>query len=84
MIRLCRMNKMVKGIEILTWVATKDGEVVGTFPTRKSAVKWIKGLLAQTLKDLSPQDKTDEFDYEISISKYEIKCVKNRSIFLGL
>ena len=75
---------MVKEIKIITWVAERDGIVAGVFPTRKEAVKWIKELLSQTLKDLSKQDKTDEFDYSISVPKYEIKCVENRAIYLGL
>jgi len=74
----------MKEIEILTWVATRDGDVCGVFMNRKESVKWMKELLSQTLKDLGKQDKTDEFDYQISIPKYEIKLVKNRKPFLGL
>ena len=75
---------MVKEIKIITWVATKDGEVCGVFMNRKQAVKWVKELLSQTLKDLDKQDKSDEFDYSIKISKYEIKSVENRQPYLGL
>ncbi len=74
----------MKEINIITWVATRDGETCGVFMDRKSAVKWIKELLSQTLKDLKPQDKTDEFDYPIEIPRYEIKQVNNRKPFLGL
>lgn len=75
---------MVKIIKIITWVATRDGEIAGTFPNREAAVKWIKELLSQTLRDLKSQDKPCEFDYPISIPKYEIKEVENRSAFLGM
>ena len=75
---------MGKLIDIVTWVATRDGRVVGTFVNRKQAVKWIKKLLSQTLKDLSKQDKTNEFDYPIEIPRYEIKETKQRKHFLGL
>ena len=74
-------NNMAKDIN---WIATRDGEPVGIFTSRRSAVSWIKKLLKQTLKDLDKQDRTDEFDYPIEISKYEIKQVENRESFLGL
>ena len=75
---------MVKTIDIITWVATRNGEVAGVFLNRKEAVKWIKKLLSQTLKDLSKQDKTDEFDYAIKIPEYKIEETKQREPFLGL
>jgi len=75
---------MVKEIKIITWVATRDEECAGVFLDRKDAVKWIKELLKQTLKDLGKQDKTDEFTYPIQVPKYEIKSVENRKPYLGL
>ena len=75
---------MGKEIIIETWVALRNEKPTGVFLNRKDAVKWIKELLKQTLKDLDKQDKTDEFDYSIQIPKYEIKSVENRKPFLGL
>ena len=75
---------MGKLIDIITWVGTRDGKVVGTFMDRKQAVKWIKGLLSQTLRDLSKQDKTDEFNYPFKIFETEIKPVEARESYLSL
>ena len=65
------------------WVAIRDGEPCNTFTDRKEAVEWMVKLLKQTLKDLSPQQTTDDYDYDIVIPKIEIKFEK-RETHLGL
>lgn len=65
------------------WLATMDGNPCGSFTTRKKAVKWLKELLLQELKDFDKQDKTDEFDYDIKLSKIEIKRYVERETYLG-
>ena len=65
------------------WLATRDGEPCACFETRKEAVRWIKELLKQVLKDFGKQDTTDSYDYEIELKKIEIKRYKQRETFLG-
>jgi len=66
------------------WIAYRDGEVCGIFENRKQAVKWLKGLLNQTLKDFENQDKGDEYDYKIEINRLVIEPYKERGEHLGL
>ena len=66
------------------WIAYREGEAIGVFENRKEAVKWFKGLINQTLKDLDNQDKTDEFDYNIEIKRIVIEPLIERGNFLGL
>jgi len=66
------------------WLATRDGEPCGSFDTRREAVKWLKKLLNQELKDFSKQDRTDEYDYPVNISRIEIKRYDERQDYLGV
>ena len=66
------------------WIAYRNQEACGVFDNRKEAVKWLKGLLRQTLKDFEKQDKTDEFDYNIEIHRLTIEPVEKRKEYLGL
>jgi hypothetical protein len=66
------------------WVALLDGEACNSFPTRKDAVIWLKNILKQSLKDFDKQDKSDEYDYDITLRKLEIKLIKKRETYLGL
>ena len=68
----------------LKWVAIRNYDLCGVFEDRKQAVKWLKGLLKQTLKDFDKQDKTDEFDYPIELFSLSIKPVDTRKEYLGL
>jgi len=68
----------------MKWVLIRKGEVRNVFDNRKEAVKHFKGLLKQTLKDFEKQDKTDEYDYPISIPEMEIKPVEEREAYLSL
>lgn len=69
---------------IKKWVAYRNEEVCGVFDNRKEAVKWLKGLLRQTLDDFKNQDKNDTYNYQIEIPRIRIKSVKQREICLGL
>jgi len=66
------------------WIATRGDIVCSTFKTRKEAVTWFKELLKQTLKDYENQDKTNEFNYEISIKLLNISYVKYGPTWLWL
>lgn len=66
------------------WVLIRNGEVRNVFGNRKEAIKHFKELLKQTLKDFDKQDKTDEFDYSISIPTIEIKPIEERPSYLSL
>lgn len=66
------------------WVLIRDGEVRNTFKNRREAVKYFKAILKQTLEDFESQDKSDEYNYFISIPKIEIKPVDEREAHLSL
>jgi len=66
------------------WIMVRAGEVTNIFSNRKEAVKHIKTMLNQTLKDFDKQDKTEEYDYFIKIPEIEIKPIKEREAYLGL
>jgi hypothetical protein len=66
------------------WILVRKGEVRNIFESRKEAVKHFKKLLKQTLKDFNKQDKTDEYDYPISIPEMEIKPIEEREASLSL
>ena len=75
--------KSLKGKEE-KWVAYREGNGCAVFDNRRDAVKWLKELLKQTLKDFDKQDKTDEYDYPINIQHLVIEPIKQREAFLGL
>jgi acylphosphatase len=66
------------------WILIRNGRVRNVFKGRKEAVKYFKKLLNQTLKDFEKQDKSDEFDYDITIPEIKIKSVEEREAYLGL
>ena len=66
------------------WVLIRDGEVRNVFVSRRLAVKYLKEILKQALDDFKNQDRTDEFDYSITIPKTEIKPINIREAHLGL
>ena len=66
------------------WVLLRDGRVTNIFEDRHQAVKHLKEVLKQTLKDYNKQDITNEYDYEIFFPKIEIRKVTERSSYLGL
>lgn len=66
------------------WIAFREEEVAGVFENRREAVKWIKSLLNQTLKDLDKQSKNDDYDYSILISRYKLIPINEREKYLGL
>ena len=66
------------------WILIRNGEVRNVFENRKIAVKYLKELLKQTLKDFDKQDKSDEYDYPIDIPHTEIKPVEERPSYLSL
>ena len=66
------------------WVAYREGEAIAVFENRREAVKYLKELLNQTLKDFDKQDKTDEYDYNIEIKRIVIEPIKLRATYLGL
>ena len=68
----------------MNWVLIRKEEVVGVFNNRKNAVKHLKALIRQTLRDFNTQDKEDSFDYSFTIPETTIKPVKERKAFLGL
>lgn len=68
----------------MKWILIRKGEVRNVFDSRRDAVKYFKEILKQTLKDFDKQDKTDEYDYPISIPEMEIKPVKEREAYLSL
>lgn len=70
--------------EINKWVLIRNGEVRNIFDNRKEAVKHLKQLLKQTLKDFGSQDKSDEFTYPILIPTIIIKPIEERSARLSL
>lgn len=65
------------------WLATRGSIPCGSFKTRREAVKWLKGLLKQVLKDFDNQDKSDEFDYAIHLREIKIEVHTERKTFLG-
>lgn len=65
------------------WLATIDGKPCGSFETRELAIKWLKPLLKQNLKDFDKQDKPCEFTYPVEMRKIEIKRYEQRKTFLG-
>lgn len=66
------------------WILIRKGEVRNIFQNRKQAVKHLKELLKQTLKDFDNQDKTNEYDYPILIPEIEIKPVEEREARMSL
>ena len=58
----------------------RDGEVRNVFRGRRGAVKCLKELLEQILKDLKKQDKTDEYDCPIKITDIEIRPVELKDL----
>ncbi len=66
------------------WIATRNNQIQRIFRNRKEAVKWLKDLLKQTLEDFENQDKTDEFDYPISIKEIHIGEYDTRNPSLGM
>ena len=66
------------------WILIREGEVTAIFKNRRTAVKHLKELLNQTLKDFENQDKSDEYDYPFKIPETEIKPVEKRELYLGL
>ena len=77
------MNTQNKEI-MQNWVLIRNGEVRNIFKNRREAVKHLKELLRQTLKDFKKQDTTDEYDYPIKIFETEIKPVYKRESYLSL
>jgi len=75
---------MIKKNKEQNWILIRDGEVRNIFKNRREAVKYFKEVLKQTLSDYEKQDKSDEYDYPIIISKIEIKPMEERESYLGL
>jgi len=65
------------------WLVTRDKIPCRSFNTRMEAVKWLKKVLKQVLKDFEKQDKSDEYDYEINLKSIEINHYDNRKAYLG-
>lgn len=65
------------------WLATRDKIPCASFKTRQEAIKWLKVLLNQELKDFDKQDKIDDYTYEVIIKSLEIKYYQNRKVYLG-
>ena len=66
------------------WILIYKGEVRNIFDNRKKAIKHLKEILKQSLKDIMRQDKTDDYDYPINIPTLEIKPVRWRESYSGL
>ena len=77
-------NPLKKKLQQEKWILIRNGEVRNVFDNRKEAVKHLKKLLKQALKDFDKQDKTDEYNYPIKIFGIEIKPVEFREAYLGL
>jgi len=73
----------MKKIYKIFWLATLDGELCGSFESREDAVKWLKKLLKQNLKDFDKQDKPCEYTYPVILKKIEIKQYEEREPYLG-
>ena len=72
------------GNTIEHWIVSRNNEVIAVFDTRKQAVYYLKEMLEQTLKDFAKQDRTNEYDYEITIPELKIFKIKRREAYLGL
>lgn len=66
------------------WILIRNGEVRNVFKSRREAVKYLKELLKETLRNFEKQDKSDEYDYSFKIFEIEIKPVEKRESYLGL
>ena len=66
------------------WIITRSGEVRAVFPNRMEAVKYLKAMLKQTLKDFGKQDKSGIYDYSYIIPEITMKPVEYRESYLGL
>lgn len=66
------------------WIYIRKDEVRMVFDNRKEAVKYLKALLKQTLKDFEKQDKIDEYDYNINIPEQSFRELEERSASLSL
>ena len=75
---------MARKQEKANWIAVRNYEVIKVFRDRKEAVKYLKALLKQTLKDFDKQDTSDEYDYPITIPQIEFYPIKEREAYLGL
>lgn len=75
---------MEKEIKEQKWILIRSGEVRNIFNNRKDAVKHLKELLKQTLKDFDKQDKSDEYTYPIEIPNTIIKPIDDRPSYLSL
>ena len=75
---------MARKQEKPNWIAVRNYEVIKIFKDRKEAVKYFKELLKQTLKDFDKQDKSDEYDYPITIPQIEFYPIKEREAYLSL
>lgn len=67
-----------------SWVFVRYGQVEGVFSNRKEAVRYFKEMLKQTLKDFDKQDKTDEYNYSITIPEMKFLPIKLRDASLSL
>jgi len=75
---------MARKQEKPNWIAVRNYEVIKIFKDRKEAVKYLKALLKQTLKDFDIQDSSDEYDYPITIPQIEFYPIKEREAYLSL
>ena len=75
---------MARKLKNTNWIFIRDNEVRKIFKDRKEAVKYFKELLKQTLKDFDKQDKSDEYDYPITIPQIEFYPIKEREAYLSL
>jgi len=66
------------------WIVYRGGATCGVFDNRKEAIKWLKAMLKQTLKDFDKQDKTNEYNYQILLHEIVIEPIKQRDSSLGL
>lgn len=71
-------------IKEVPWILIRNDEVRNVFKNRREAVKHLKELLRQTLKDFEKQDVSDEYDYSILIPKIIIKPIEEREANLSL
>jgi len=76
--------KMARKSLNTNWICVRNCEVIKIFKDRKEAVKYLKELLKQTLKDFDKQDTSNEYDYSITIPQIEFYPIKEREAFLSL
>lgn len=77
-------HKALKNSWVIIRTINNDDRVIGVFENRKYAVKYLKQMLKQTLKDFDKQDKNNEYDYPFTINKIRMLPIEYREAYLGL